>query len=164
MGGKGLRQEHSKEKPEMSVLYRVEIKLTRGVKLPAYQTHGASGLDLSYPGDETIELRPMQIKLIQTGVSIAIPGGYEGQVRPRSGLSIRHGVTLVNTPGTIDADYRGEIGVALINLGDTVYRIQPGERVAQLVIAPVAYVQSFTVVNELEKTSRGSGGYGSTGR
>lgn len=111
---------------------------------------------------EGFELQPMQRKLVPTGVRMAIPGGYEGQVRPRSGLAIKHGIALVNSPGTIDSDYRGEIGVILVNLGADAVRFDKGERIAQLVICPIVRAE-LHVVENLEETSRGEGGFGSTG-
>ena len=130
--------------------------------LPRYQTDGAAGADLYACLDEPYELAPMGRVVIPTGVGIALPSGYEAQVRARSGLSTKHGVTLVNGVGTIDADYRGEIGVGLINLGQDSFVIEPRMRIAQLVVAPVARVE-WQVVETLEVTERGDGGFGSTG-
>lgn len=131
---------------------------------PAYQSALAAGLDLAacLPEGEIVTLRPGAIALIPTGVAMAIPPGFEGQVRPRSGLATRHGVTVPNAPGTIDADYRGEVKVALINLGREDYVIEHGVRVAQLVIAPVARAR-VDAVESLDETARGAGGFGSTG-
>jgi dUTP pyrophosphatase len=135
---------------------------------PAYQTQDAAGLDLSaclprgdIPTSE-LSIRPGQIVKVPTGLALGIPAGYEGQVRPRSGLATRHGLTVVNAPGTIDADYRGELFVALINLGPEAVTIRHGDRVAQLVIAPVSRA-AVLVVSDLDATARGSGGFGSTG-
>jgi dUTP pyrophosphatase len=139
-------------------------RLREGAPIPAYQTEGAAGLDLcAFPEDRApIRLLPQQRARVGTGLAVAIPPGYEGQVRPRSGWAYHHGVTLLNSPGTIDSDYRGEILVLLINLGHTEVVIQPGDRIAQLVIAPVcrAQVREATALSE---TARGSGGYGHTG-
>jgi len=127
-----------------------------------YQTDGASGADLFAALDEPVALEPRGRALISTGISLAIPRGYEGQVRPRSGLALRNGVTVLNAPGTIDSDYRGEVKVLLINLGDAPFVVSSGDRVAQLVIAPVVRA-TFGFVDELDETVRGEGGYGSTG-
>lgn len=134
--------------------------LEPGVELPTYATHGAAGLDLRANTD--VDLEPMQRKLIPTGIRLAIPEGYEGQIRPRSGLANRHGVTMVNTPGTIDSDYRGEIGIILINLGQDAVHFKRGERIAQLVVTPVAKAR-LVCVQSLDETHRGEGGFGSTG-
>jgi dUTP pyrophosphatase len=139
---------------------RVEITLEDGAEAPVYQTDGAAGMDLR--SIESVELRPMERRLIRTGIRIAIPPGYEGQVRPRSGLALKHGVSMANTPGTIDSDYRGEIAVIAINFGETVVKLERGERIAQLVICPVARAE-LAIVSELESTDRGEGGFGSTG-
>jgi dUTP pyrophosphatase len=133
------------------------------VALPAYQTSSAAGMDLHAAIDGELVIRPLERKLVPTGVSVAIPEGFEGQVRPRSGLAWRHGVTVLNSPGTIDADYRGELKVLLINLSDAPFHLTRGERIAQLVICPVARAE-LVVVTELDETARGAGGYGSTGR
>lgn len=111
---------------------------------------------------EAVELKPMERKLVPTGIRIAIPRGYEGQIRPRSGLALKHGISMVNTPGTIDSDYRGEIGVILINLGENVVKLARGERIGQLVICPVMRIE-WERVAELADTARGEGGFGSTG-
>ena|SRR5688572_28502180 len=130
--------------------------------LPAYKSAGAAGMDLCAAIDEPVTLQPMARLVVPTGIALAIPSGYEGQVRARSGLALRHGIALVNAPGTIDSDYRGEIGVLLINLGNGAFTIEPGTRIAQLVICPVARAQLELVV-DLEVTARNDGGYGSTG-
>ena len=130
--------------------------------LPAYATKQSAGLDLRADIDEDVILQPLQRQLIPTGLHIALPEGYEAQVRPRSGLALKHGVTVLNTPGTIDADYRGEIGVVLVNLSQDPFTVHPGERVAQLVVA--RYEQDDLVsVDVLDETERGEGGYGHTG-
>ncbi|MEW6777805.1 MAG: dUTP diphosphatase [Bdellovibrionota bacterium] len=138
-------------------------KLRAGALPPTYQTPGAAGADLCACVEAPIKLEPGQRKLIPTGIALEIPEGYEGQVRPRSGLAVKHGIALPNSPGTIDSDYRGEVQVILINLGNEPYEIKNGERIAQLVIAPVTRV-SFQEAPELSGTSRGAGGFGSTGK
>ena len=131
-------------------------------QLPAYATPQSAGMDLRANLDAPITLHPMERRLIPTGLHIALPEGYEAQVRPRSGLALKHGLTVLNTPGTIDADYRGEIGVVLINLSKEDFIINDGERIAQMVIA--RHEQGdFVVVEELDETKRGEGGYGHTG-
>ncbi len=132
------------------------------IPLPSRGTALSAGFDLRAAVDEPVTLQPGQRKLIPSGISIAIPGGYEGQVRPRSGLALKHGIAMVNAPGTIDADYRGEIGMILINLGDQPFRIERGDRVAQLVIAAIADCE-FVLSETLDGTDRGAGGFGSTG-
>ena len=135
----------------------------QGLPLPAYATPGAAGLDLraALP-DGPLRLEPGERLLVPTGLELELPDGTEGQVRPRSGLALRHGVTLLNTPGTIDADYRGEVGVILINHGSEAFTIQHGDRIAQLVVAAVLQAE-IAEVEELSDTTRGSGGFGSTG-
>jgi dUTP pyrophosphatase len=137
----------------------------RGLEPPRQQTAGAAGVDLlaALPPGEVLSLAPGQRTLVPTGLTMALPMGYEGQVRPRSGLAAKHGVTVLNTPGTIDADYRGELKVILINLGDAAFEIRRGERIAQLVVAPVSKV-NFELRENLDATERGAGGFGSTGR
>ena len=131
--------------------------------LPQYQTDQAAGMDLTANIDGPITLQPLERALVPTGLSIALPAGYEAQVRPRSGLALKHGISLVNTPGTIDADYRGEIGVIVINLGNEPFIINDGERIAQMVIN--RYEQAtWEVVETLDQTTRGSGGFGHTGQ
>lgn len=132
------------------------------VPLPAYQTPGSAGLDLCAALTEPVSLAPGARRLIPTGLAMAIPPGYEGQVRPRSGLALRHGVSIVNSPGTIDSDYRGEVAIVLINLGQEPFLVEPRARIAQLVIAPVTQA-TLELVSELDETGRGAGGYGSTG-
>ena len=148
----------------------IRVELTRlphgeGLALPAYQTAHAAGLDLpaAVPADQPLTLLPGRYALVPTGLTIALPEGHEAQVRPRSGLAAKHGVTVLNAPGTVDADYRGEISVLLINHGAEPFTIKRGERIAQMVIAPVARAE-LVAVTELSSTARGSGGYGSTGR
>jgi len=130
--------------------------------LPKYATPQSAGMDLRANIEEPITLRPMERRLIPTGLHIALPEGYEAQVRPRSGLALKHGLTVLNAPGTIDADYRGEIGVVLINLSQDDFVINDGERIAQLVIARHEQAD-FVVVEALDETERGEGGYGHTG-
>jgi dUTP pyrophosphatase len=136
-----------------------------GLPLPAYETAQAAGMDLraAVPDDQPLTLRPGSRFPVPTGLAFALPPGFEGQVRPRSGLAFKHGVTCLNTPGTVDADYRGEVKVILVNHGEEDFVIRRGERIAQLVIAPV--VQAVWVeVESLDETVRGAGGFGSTGR
>lgn len=142
----------------------IKIKvINRGhQQLPAYATPQSAGMDLRANLDAPITLRPMERRLIPTGLHIALPEGYEAQVRPRSGLALKHGLTVLNTPGTIDADYRGEIGVVLINLSQEDFVVNDGERIAQMVIAHHEQ-GDFVVVKELDETERGEGGYGHTG-
>jgi dUTP pyrophosphatase len=147
---------------------KVEVKLLpngEGLTLPTYQSALAAGLDLlaAVPEDAPVIVAPGKYALIPTGLSIALPAGFEAQVRPRSGLAARHGVTVLNAPGTVDADYRGEIGVPLINHGDVPFTVRRGERIAQMVIASVVQVE-LVPVTTLSSTARGSGGFGSTGR
>ena len=135
-------------------------------QLPAYATPQSAGMDLRANLDAPITLHPMERRLIPTGLHIALPEGYEAQVRPRSGLALKHGLTVLNTPGTIDADYRGEIGVILINLSQEPFEIQPGERIAQMVIAQFRQVELVEVgsLDELSGTERGAGGFGHSGK
>lgn len=131
--------------------------------LPSYATVSSAGLDLKAVLDQVVSLRPLERKIIGTGLKIALPEGYEAQVRPRSGLAAKHGITVLNAPGTIDADYRGEIGVILVNLSNEVVEISPGERIAQLVVAQYTQVD-WQPVEALDSTVRGAGGFGSTGK
>ncbi len=130
--------------------------------LPAYETGASAGMDLRANIQEPITLKPLERAIVKTGLYIELPVGYEAQVRPRSGLAAKKGITVLNSPGTIDADYRGEIGVILVNLSNEVYTVENGERVAQLVIARHEHI-SWQEVEVLEETSRGAGGFGSTG-
>lgn len=142
----------------------IEIKVVNtGLQpLPAYATPDSAGMDLRANVDGPVELQPLQRRLIPTGLRIALPAGYEAQIRPRSGLALKHGITVLNSPGTIDADYRGEVGVLLCNLSDTPFTVNPGERIAQMVVA--RYEQAvFVPVDTLDTTARGEGGYGHTG-
>jgi dUTP pyrophosphatase len=133
-----------------------------GRDLPAYATEHAAGLDLTAAVIEPVTIEPGKRAMIPTGIAIALPEGYEAQVRPRSGLAARHGITVLNSPGTIDADYRGEIRVILVNLGDQPFAVEPKARIAQLIIAPVARVV-WEMAESLPETIRGEGGFGSTG-
>jgi len=149
--------------PHAEVMLRVVRTGNVRVELPAYRTPHAAGLDLQAALASAITLAPGERRLIPTGLKLEIPHGYEGQVRPRSGLALQHGIGMVNAPGTIDADYRGEVGVLLVNHGQEPFVIEPLARVAQLVICPVARAE-LVEVSELTSTERGEGGYGSTGR
>jgi dUTP pyrophosphatase len=149
----------------MSVMVRVQrLPHGEGLPLPSYQSEHAAGLDLvaALAEDAAIELEPSDRALVPTGLIIELPEGYEAQVRPRSGLALKHGVTVLNSPGTIDADYRGEVKVLLINLGAETFLIQRGDRIAQLVITPVTRVE-IVASDTLGVTGRGEGGFGSTG-
>lgn len=142
----------------------LEVKvINRGHQpLPSYATEQSAGMDLRANIDEPITLKPLQRTIVKTGLYIALPPGYEAQVRPRSGLALKHGITVLNSPGTIDADYRGELGVLLINLGSEDFVINDGERIAQMVIAKHETVD-FVLTDQLDDTERGAGGYGHTG-
>ena len=149
----------------MSSRINVKIKRLRngdGLPLPAKMTEHAAGFDLSAAVAEAVTIAPGEIRLIPCGFAMALPPGYEAQVRPRSGLATRHGITMVNAPGTIDADYRGEVHVPLINLGKNSFTVERGMRVAQMLIAPVPVVQLIEV-DDLDATERGTGGFGHTG-
>lgn len=134
----------------------------KDLDLPRYQTEGAAAMDLVAAISDDIVLEPGQRALVPSGLAIALPEGYEAQVRPRSGLAYKHGVTVLNSPGTIDADYRGEVGVILINHGDIAFTITRGERIAQILFAPVT-IGNWVEVDDLDETARGAGGFGSTG-
>ena len=143
---------------------RIKVKIINrsGYELPAYQTPSAAGLDIHAAIEEPIVLKPLQRALVPTGLRIQLPQGHECQIRPRSGLALRSGISLVNTPGTVDADYRGEIGVIVINLSDTPFTINPGERIAQMVITNYTHVE-WEPVERLDETRRGEGAFGHTG-
>lgn len=152
--------------PELRIMW--EDWADRSLPLPAYETPGAAGADIraNLPPDQRdtgITLQPMQRLIVPTGIRVEIPEGFEMQVRPRSGLALKHGITLPNTPGTIDSDYRGPLGVALVNLGADPYTVQHGDRIAQMIVAPVVQVR-MVMVEALGETARGAGGFGSTGR
>ena len=138
-------------------------KLPHNMILPEYKTEGAAGMDLCAAIEEPIELKPLERKLIPTGLKIELEHGFEAQIRPRSGMSIKHGITLINCVGTIDEDYRGEVCVPIVNVSNEAYTIQPQERIAQMVIARVEQAK-IEVVTELTETQRGEGGFGSTGK
>lgn len=138
------------------------LKLNENVSVPNYQTDGASGMDLSAFLTEPITLKPLERKLIPTGLKIELPKGFEAQIRPRSGMSIKHGITLINCVGTIDEDYRGEVCVPIVNISNEEFTIHNQDRIAQMVIAPVTKA-TIEVVTELSDTRRGEGGFGSTG-
>ena len=142
----------------------IDIKVVNKGKhpLPQYATPHSAGMDLRANIDEPVTLKPLERKLIPTGLYIALPEGFEAQVRPRSGLALKHGITVLNTPGTIDADYRGQVGVLLVNLSNQDFTVEDGERIAQMVIARHAQAK-WTETDELDKTIRGEGGYGHTG-
>ncbi len=140
----------------------VNIKNTSNHPLPAYETQGSAGIDLRANLSETLTLQPLERVLVKTGLFLELPESYEAQVRPRSGLALKKGITVLNAPGTIDADYRGEIGVILINLSQEKFSIHDGDRIAQLVFAQVEQA-ALIEVNELNETKRGAGGFGSTG-
>ena len=142
---------------------KVKIVNKSGNALPEYKTIGSAGMDLRANVKETTYVYPMKRTLIETGLFIELPKGYEAQVRPRSGLAINNGVFVLNTPGTIDSDYRGEIKVILANFSDTTFKIEPGDRIAQMVIAKYERVD-WKEVDELEETERGAGGFGHTGK
>ena len=138
-------------------------RLPHNKSVPKYQTEGAAGMDLCAAIEAPVTLKPLERALIPTGLKIELEHGYEAQIRPRSGLSIKHGITLINCVGTIDEDYRGEVCVPVVNLSNEIYTIQPEERIAQMIIAKVEQAQ-IAVVTELSETIRGTGGFGSTGK
>ncbi|MGE5371298.1 MAG: dUTP diphosphatase [Solirubrobacterales bacterium] len=145
------------------ITIRVEcMDHARGLSLPAYQTNGSSGVDLVAAVEEPITIQPGKLALVPTGLKIAIPQGYEAQVRPRSGLALKHALTVLNTPGTIDADYRGEVKIIVMNLGESEYTVTRGERIAQMVFCKVEKAV-FLPVDVLDETERGQGGFGHTG-
>lgn len=143
---------------------RIEVKVINGsnYELPEYATTMSAGLDLRANIAEDITIKPLERCLIPTGLKIGLPEGYEAQIRPRSGLALKHGITVLNSPGTVDADYRGEVGVILVNLSDKPFVINPGERIAQMVVAKYSQVE-FTLVETLDESERGEGGFGHTG-
>lgn len=140
----------------------LQLHNSAGLPVPHYQTDHSAGVDLYAAVEGELVIAPGMWKLVPTGIAVAIPEGYEGQVRPRSGLALKHGIGMLNGPGTIDADYRGEIGIILFNFSDRPFLIRRGDRIAQMVFAKLA-TASFSVVNELSETRRGSGGFGHTG-
>jgi len=130
--------------------------------LPSYESEAAAGMDIRAALDEPVTLKPGERRLIPTGLKMALPGGYEAQIRPRSGLAVKHGITMLNTPGTIDADYRGEVKVIAVNLGEENFTVRHGDRIAQMIISPVVQLP-VEETDELSETDRGEGGFGSTG-
>ena len=144
-------------------MIEVSVQNDSPYELPAYATIGSAGVDLRAVLDRPLVLNPLERKIIGTGLKIALPIGYEAQVRPRSGLAAKHGISVLNSPGTIDADYRGEVGVILINLSNDAFTINPGERIAQLVLAKHEQIQ-WKIDKNLSSTVRGSNGFGSTGK
>ncbi|MBU1347158.1 MAG: dUTP diphosphatase [Alphaproteobacteria bacterium] len=149
----------------MTTLRILRLPHSEGLPLPAYETAGSAGMDLraAVPEDAPVTLEPGARALVPTGLKIALEQGWEAQIRPRSGLALKHGISAPNTPGTIDSDYRGEVGVILINLGQEPFVIKRGERIAQMVVAAVAQA-TVAEVDSLDDTARGAGGFGSTGR
>ena len=141
---------------------RVKIVNRSNQPLPAYETFEAAGMDVRAAIDEPVTLAPLQRALIPTGLRVQLPAGLQIEMRPRSGLALKHGLSLVHTPGTVDADYRGEIGAIMINLSDTPYTIQPGERICQMVVTPYLHV-TWEEVERIDETERGSGAFGHTG-
>ena len=137
-------------------------RLSKNIELPKYETDGSSGMDLTANIDQQIKIEPGKVSIIPTGISLSIPKNFEIQIRPRSGLAAKNQVSVLNTPGTIDADYRGEIKIILINLGDKAYIVEKGARIAQMVLCPIIKAKLREVEN-LDETERGSGGFGSTG-
>jgi len=148
-------------------MQKVKIKINilnhGSEELPKYETSGSSGMDLKAAINNPISIKKNERKIIPTGIKLEIPKGYEIQIRPRSGLAIKYGITVLNSPGTIDSDYRGEIGVIIINHGDEDFKIMPNDRIAQMVITKIIYAE-ITKVDKLNNTQRGSKGYGSTGK
>jgi dUTP pyrophosphatase len=148
-------------------LERITVKVKRlhdieGIPLPVYESQGSSGMDIRAAVKEHVLLKPGEIKLIPTGLAVSVPPGYEAQIRPRSGLALHHGIGMVNSPGTIDSDYRGEIGIIMINWGTEPFAIKSGDRIAQMVFSRVCRAD-LVEMNDLDTTSRGHGGFGHTG-
>ncbi|AFL54695.1 dUTP diphosphatase [Sinorhizobium fredii] len=156
-----MAMHNSEDRPALTL---IRLPHAQDLDLPAYETAGAAGMDLraALPADQPITIRPGARELVPTGFIFEIPGGYEGQVRPRSGLAFKHGITCLNSPGTIDSDYRGEVKVLLANLGDEDFIVERGMRIAQMVIAPVTQV-AIREADGATTTARGAGGFGSTG-
>ena len=146
------------------VIFKV-MEHGQGIALPSYESDHAAGMDVraAVPENEPLTLSPGKRVLVPTGLQMALPVGYEAQIRPRSGLAYKHGISLVNSPGTIDADYRGELKILMINLGEQAFTVNRGERIAQMIIAPVVHLEP-EVAEELPETERGDGGFGSTGK
>lgn len=143
-------------------MIKINVINTGKQPLPQYATPQSAGMDLRADIEESVTLQPLERHLFPTGLRVALPEGYEAQVRPRSGLALKHGITVLNSPGTIDADYRGEVGVVLVNVSNEPFTVEPGERIAQMVIARHEQAE-FVVVEELDATERGEGGYGHSG-
>lgn len=143
-------------------MIKINVINTGKQPLPQYATPQSAGMDLRADIEESVTLQPLERHLFPTGLRIALPEGYEAQVRPRSGLALKHGITVLNSPGTIDADYRGEVGVVLVNVSNEPFTVEPGERIAQMVIARHEQAE-FIIVEELDATERGEGGYGHSG-
>lgn len=155
---------YSMTRSTINLMERIKVKIINrsGHELPAYETPSSAGMDIHACLEEPVVLQPLQRALIPTGLRIQLPQGHECQIRPRSGLALKHGISLVNTPGTVDADYRGEIGVIMINLSDKPFTVNDGERIAQMVITQYNHV-AWEPVDELDRTKRGDGGFGHTG-
>lgn len=146
------------------IMERIKVKIINesGFPLPAYETFSSAGMDVRAAVKEPVVIQPMQRMLVPTGLRVQLPHGYEMQLRPRSGLALKHGISLVNTPGTVDADYRGEIGIILINFGSEPFTINPGERICQMVISSYTRVE-WEAVSRIDETERGDGAFGHTG-
>lgn len=157
-----LQQSNEQDNQQVKIPVK-KLEHGQSLALPAYATQQSAGMDLLAAIDEAVEIAPGERMLLPTGIALALPAGFEAQIRPRSGLAAKHGLTVLNTPGTIDADYRGEIKVILINLGQEPYAIERGMRIAQMVIARYEHI-AFKEVENLEATDRGAGGFGSTGK
>ncbi len=142
---------------------KIKVVIENGVEHPKYMTSGSAGMDIRAHIEDSVTLKPLERKLISSGIRMEIPEGYEVQVRPRSGLAFKHGLTVLNSPGTVDSDYRGDVGVILVNLSNEDYTVSPGERIAQLVVNKVAQAELIEV-EELNETERNSGGFGHTGK
>lgn len=142
---------------------KIKVVNKSNYSIPEYATENSAGMDLRANIEKTIVLKPLERRLISTGLFIELPEGYEAQIRPRSGMALKYGITVLNTPGTIDADYRGEIGVILINISDTDFKIKPGDRICQMIINRYEKIE-FTLVDDINYTYRGDGGFGHTGR
>ncbi|MCC6152520.1 MAG: dUTP diphosphatase [Candidatus Hydrogenedentes bacterium] len=166
--GRARPEEWYKTRKRAAVSRTISVRISKDsscddLPLPSYETEHAAGMDLRAAVKEPVTLEPGARTLVPTGLRIALPEGYEAQIRPRSGLALKHGISLPNTPGTIDADYRGEIGIIMINLGQETVVIRRGDRIAQMIIAPVTKAE-WEVCDSLDETARGEGGFGHTGR
>ena len=156
------KEENCIDKPQSLQLCWLHPEASRDLPLPAYHSAFAAGMDVAAAVNEPVTIAPGEIKLLPTGFAVAIPPGFEIQVRPRSGLAVKHGITVINAPGTIDADYRGEVKIGLVNMSQASFTVNRGDRIAQLVLAPVARAE-VSVVSELDTTARQGGGFGHTG-